>query len=400
MNTWILACALAVVAPPSSDTNQLDETSSSVSGEVPETAASTPDADVDHLAIASVLLRDGFFERARKILEVVDVATPGLDLEKYWTLVGLTAFRQRRFKDAAEALDTAWSVGDPPATTQLLVAQARFELQEWALVIQALNRAGEAAASRAESFVMRAQAHWNAVEKEASWSALSDGLARFPDHGDLRRRSLMMLVQLGLYQTAAEVGSKWIATEHATPSGILSLAEALRNSRAFDSAIAVLEAARIRYPEELDLSISLARTWADAGRLVAAASVIESAAWQRPALTVEAAELYRRAGRLVRAVQLNARVLDQTAKFKQRLGLLLEMERYESAAALEPRLQRLGLLKRDDVRYAVGYASFRSGEYDRASRVLRGIQDPDTFRRAAELRKAIMACKAPGARCD
>ena len=54
---------------------------------------------------------------------------------------------------------------------------------------------------------MRAQAHWNAVEKEASWSALSDGLARFPDHGDLRRRSLMMLVQLGLYQTAAEMGS-------------------------------------------------------------------------------------------------------------------------------------------------------------------------------------------------
>ena len=61
-----------------------------------------------HLAIASVLLRDGFLERARKILEDVDVVTRVSTCSM--TLVGLTAFRQRRFKDAAEALDTAWSV--------------------------------------------------------------------------------------------------------------------------------------------------------------------------------------------------------------------------------------------------------------------------------------------------
>ena len=60
-------------------------------------------------------------------------------------------------------------------------------------------------------------------------------------------------------------------------SGILSLAEALRNSRAFDSAIALLEAARYGIPRNWIYRFR-SLVLGQMRKLVAAASVIESAA--------------------------------------------------------------------------------------------------------------------------
>ena len=82
---------------------------------------------------------------------------------------------------------------------------------------------------------------------------------------------------------------------------------------------------------------------------------------------------------------------DQKAKTRQRLGILLQLGRVEQACSLEPRLSRLGLLKDDQVRYALAYAQFRCGDLEQAANRLRGITKPSLFQAATDLRKAIEA---------
>ena len=79
-------------------------------------------------------------------------------------------------------------------------------------------------------------------------------------------------------------------------------------------------------------------------------------------------------------------------------AILLERDELEQAAALAPRLSRLGLLEDDDVRYALAYAHFRTGELDLAEEELKGITKRELFSRATDLRKAIEAERAEEAR--
>ncbi|RMG19133.1 MAG: hypothetical protein D6729_05910, partial [Deltaproteobacteria bacterium] len=147
------------------------------------------------------------------------------------------------------------------------------------------------------------------------------------------------------------------------------------------------------------VAVALARAYVEAGRPLAAAVVLQEASRFHPRLAGESAELYRRAGRYVRALHMNAQVRDAKEKTRQRLGILIDMAAFERAAALEPRLRRLGLLEDEKIRYALAYAAFKNGEYARAERHLAGLSDPTLFAKGIELRRAMEACRKSGARC-
>ncbi len=120
-----------------------------------------------------------------------------------------------------------------------------------------------------------------------------------------------------------------------------------------------------------------------------AARLVEEAAAGNFTLYFEAAELYRRAGEMGKALYLNSLVLDVDRKTRQRFRLLLASERFEEAVAIEPRLDRMGATEEDDIRYSLAYAYYSNGQLDRAREYLQGISDPEMFRRAVELRQII-----------
>jgi hypothetical protein len=116
---------------------------------------------------------------------------------------------------------------------------------------------------------------------------------------------------------------------------------------------------------------------------------VEEAAAYNPMLYHEAAELYRRAGNSRRALFLNTLVTDQAIKTQQRFTLLLDLERYEEARALEDRLERLGRLEEDNMRYAMAYVHYKTQHFEVAVDYLNTISGTDYFRQATQLRRAI-----------
>jgi predicted Zn-dependent protease len=320
--------------------------------------------DVDHVDLAALMIGDGHWDRARSALEQVDVSDPELDAARYWTLLGLVELHDQDHPAAAVALQSAIDAGatDP----------------------------------RLHSHLARALASGPEADLIAAWRVLDAAQAQFPDETLYDEQRILILVELGLTQAARDLGTQVQADRGLSVESQMAIASAMQRSGRPDQAILVLEAARLQQPDHPDVPLHLARMYLAEDMPLAAGQILQIATTGNPALALEAAECFRRAGLVDRALMVNGDVPDPVAKSRQRLGLLLEAQAWERAIALQPRLDRLGLLSEDEVLYGLAYAWFQVGEVGPANELLKQIQDPAVFERATSLRAAMDVCVQAG----
>lgn len=363
-----------------------------------DAAQPAPDDELDRLSLASLLIGDGNHERARAVLAAIDPQDPALDRVRYHSLDGLVALHLEQLARAETAFERAIEAGrerdEPPAEViWLYLAQARFGQQDFAGTLAALDGASTETTELPSVYQMRAQSHWQVGELESAWQVLSSGERRFPDRaGDFIRQQVVLLVEQGLYQEAAELGRSFMARGEASVEDAVAIGNALRAAGETDQALRILEAARLEQVGNVRLARVLAQTWADREQYLPAADILYEAARSDPGLLAEAAELYRRAGWLMQALTINAQVIDQAKKFRQRLAILIELGRFDQAAGMESDLVRTGLLSEEDIRYALAYALFETGRFERAESHLSLLTRNDLFRKANELRRVMAQC--------
>jgi predicted Zn-dependent protease len=351
--------------------------------------------DVDPLALATRLLADGYADRAVRVLDEVDLeADASLDQSRYYTLRGIAYLQSGLPEAAIEAFQAAVALPETDALVYLQLAQALVNTARFEEALQALDDAGEAAQRIPGGFLLRARAAWRADRRPEAWVALVQGQRRFPDEPEFARQRVFLLIDLGLYQQALAEGRGSVLQDPEDDATYLAIAEALRNAGQLDRAIELLEEARLRFPVSVDVYKLLGRCYLDhdlprtGGELLAIAGELD------PALFASAAEAFRRAGELQRALYLNSRVPDPVEKVRQRLGLYAEAGSWPKVTSLADRLERLGLLDEDPVAYAMAYAWYQLGEVGEAKRYLRRIQDPKWFQDATTLRQAMAECSA------
>jgi tetratricopeptide (TPR) repeat protein len=356
--------------------------------------------EVDHLDLAALLIQDGHHDRAELVLAEVDLEDEDLDMARYTLLAGLVALKLGHSADAVDLLEKSVQAGQEDPVVFVFLAQARFALQDFSGTLEALDAAGETAEKLEGSYLIRAQCHWRMDDRVGAWLALEAGLARYPGLIELMRHRVMLLMEMELYLEALDDGEELLAHEQAGADDYVAIAEALRRGQQLQRAIIVLEVARLRYPDNEPILRQLAQTYLDHGWPLTAARLLHEASGANPALKADVAELYRRAGKLLLALHVNAQVQDQSVKVRQRLGILIEMGRFEEAVALEPRLSRLGLFAEEAIRYAFAYALYRVGDLSEAEPYLKGISDPLYYDKSIALVKAIDTCRTNEWACE
>jgi predicted Zn-dependent protease len=354
--------------------------------------------EVDHVELAALLLRDGHYDRAELTLRQVDLKVEGVDLIRFHTLSGLIFLHKQLYAQAKESFEAAVKAGQTDSSVYLSLAQAEFGLKNYQAAILALDRAGPAAEATPAAFALRAEAHFNLEQVARGFAALNAGAKKFPADRGLARTRLFRFVEQGLYQEVVSLGEAYFK-DAASPEDYLALGEALRKSGQLRQAAELAEQARLRYPGSKEVTLLLAHVYLDHDHALSAAMLLEDLAREHPEFTSEAAELYRRAGRFTRSLMLNARVLDQPKKLKQRLSILVEMQQFESVVAMAPRLARLDMLGDENIRYALAYGYYKIGEFARAEEHLRALRTSEMFERANQLRMAMEACKGRGWEC-
>ena len=356
-------------------------------------APEDPQEPVEFLSLAAVLIGDGNYQRARNTLARVDTDAEEIDLARYHTLAGLVALNLDELPLAATEFESAIAAGQSDPVIRLYLAQAYFGQARYEETLEQLDQAGGDATRVPSVFLMRAQAHWELENYAAAWEVLGQGRAEFPDRaGDFARRQVFLLVDQGLYQEAADQGLQFLESGLGNSDDAVAIGNALRETGQYRQAAVILEKARLSAPDNVMLGKVLSYVYLDQGRELAAADVMRTTALYDNGLASDAAELYKRAGWLIQALSLNAQVIDQPKKLKQRLGIFLELNRFEQAAGMEQDLVRVGLLSDEDIRYALAYALFKAGDFERAEQHLQQLTRGDLFRRAVELRRAMEQC--------
>lgn len=355
--------------------------------------------EIDHLSLAARMIHDEHYDRALTVLAEVDLDAPELDWARFHTLRGLAHLKQSSHEQARAEFETAIDKGQKDPAIHLFRAQACHALDDFECVLRALDQAGADARSKPGTHVMRAMAQWKLGRREAAIDTLMAGGKRFPEVAEFQRLQIFYLIDMGLYLAAVDVSERYVARKDMQAQDYVAIAEALRSAKAYARAQLLMEGARLRFPENDKVLVQLAHSYLDAGRPIPAAMLFEEAARIEPKYTLEAAELYKQAGMQHRAEWLNARVVDQKAKAKQRLSLLVEAQEFESVTAMLPKLSRLSLIGDESIRYAVAYAFYKTGQFDAAEEHLRQIQDPQLFESALQLRRAIAACQESGWQC-
>lgn len=354
---------------------------------------------LDYLSLAALLIQDGNFERADSALASIDSSREDLDRKRYYTLRGLVDLKLQRNAEAVEHLQAAQQAGQTDAILHVYLAQAWYGLQEYRKALAAIEASAETGAAIAGVVLLKAQLHWQLGEHDAAWAALEEGERRFADNVAFPRQQVFRLIQLGLYQKAMAKGLDYLDRFDASARDYVAIGSAMRQAGQAQTALSILEPARLRFPDDEKALLALARTYADLGRLNSAANLLELAAIINPDYLIDAAELRRRAGQPLRALYLNSQARDQKKKYKQRLALLLQMEDFSRAAGMEEALYRAGLLEDEKIRYALAYAAFKAGEFERAEAQLSTLRKAALFKKATALRKAMASCRDERWRC-
>ncbi len=359
----------------------------------------TSQEELDRISLASILLKDGHPDRAASVLAEVDLDAEGVDKARYHMLYGLIHSKAGASPAARASFEEAIRAGIDDPMVHVFLAQACFGVQDFLCTIDAIEDAGDVSKSFPGIYRLEASSLWRLDKKAEAYEAFGRGIASFPDDAELLRHRVLLLVDMGLYQEAVEQGGAYLSRGEVTPDDFAVIAEAFIKSKQYEEAIRILEKARLLHPGEQHVVVQLGRAYLESGHTLTAARLFREASRKNQALVLDAAELFRRGGRAVQALHLNARVVDQRSKIRQRLGLLIELGRFERAAALEDRLVRLELLDEDEVRYALAYAFFKIGRFDDAERHLKKIRHAALFQSATDLRKAMAACRASGWGC-
>ena len=354
---------------------------------------------VNFMELAATMLKDGYSGRALLALQSVDIDDKKTDLARFYTLQGLAYMKLKDFMAAKDSLQLSVKNGQQDTVIFVYLAQIHYSLKDYPATILAVRNASGQVQKNPSLTFLKAQSHWHLKQADEAINTLNKGQTLFPNDFRFLKRHVLYLVQLGLYQEAVRLGRKYLDVSKAAVEDYVAFGNALRLSKKFEEAANILEIARLQFPDNVIVAKLLAHTYLDQDKLNSAAFILEQAALINSDFLSEAAEIYRRAGRLHKALTLNTGIRNQKVKFKQRLSILLALKQFERAANMASSLYRAGLLADQNIRYALAYALFSSGRFSAAEKHLHHLKDATLFRKGIELRRLMAVCQTEPWQC-
>lgn len=197
-------------------------------------------AQVDHLSLASMMVYDGKFDKAKVALEEAKKYDADLDLSKYYTIKGVIAMRQEKHNDAIGYLKQAvnatkskvylapkeaklqrkhlFSIGSDTKKKDLKVhkvtfdaekirkeqlvklyrylSQESYKVKAYLLTIKYLDLQGEEGRDQASEYMLRADCYWRSAHKDKAVEILTKGAKYFPKDQSLLKQKFYYFADL------------------------------------------------------------------------------------------------------------------------------------------------------------------------------------------------------------
>lgn len=298
-------------------------------------------------------------------------------------LLGYLALRARRFERAARSLEHAVALEPGRGAAWLYLGVALHHQGRPRESLAALEQAEVPGASLPGFFALRARAARLAGSSSTAWACLEAGLERFEADPGLIREQVGLLFEVRAIGAATRRAERLFEVTTRPIRDRLWVARALIDSGALAEAAPALEAAlahRAKSPSTSPgapsrgaIRAQLAWVYARLGRPRAAARLLDPVRLGTGEHAYEAADQWRIAGDITRALAANRYVEAPTKRLRQRLLILVEAGALERAAALGEGLDPSALDALTT--YALAYALALTGRLDKARALAARIVD-------------------------
>lgn len=371
----------------------------------------------DHLALATLMLYDGNFDKALNELGLVDTTKKGFDFARYYTIKGLVSMRLEDYKDAIanlnqaieatrtkvykkiKGVDTELVRTEKLGQLHLQLAEAYYRIKDYAKVIETLDAAGEAGVARPELFSLRADCYWRLTDHSNAFTTLSGGFDKFPEEVSFVKQKFFYFAELGLYQSAVDVADHYFQVAKPDSKDYIAFAQVLTGAHQDDKAITLLEKAKLQFPKNAKIPVLLGHLYIRKDMSNVAGNLFEYASYFDRKYVPEAAEVYRRAKAFPSSLRLNSQIADPKEKAKQQVAIFVEQGEFERVIALEDALKRYDMLKDENLRYALAYSYYMVKDYDSSELHLKKLTNSELFAKATVIRKSIERCKSNELEC-
>ncbi len=353
------------------------------------------EAEIDHMALATLMIQDENYQRAKISLDEVDTTKKDFDFGYYYTLRGMVSMKLLDYKNAIVEFESAIENGQTDKSIYLYLIEANYKLKDYQKTVEAIEKAGDVAKERSQLFSIKVDSLWKLKREGEAISTLTEAFQRFPKEFNFLKQKFFYLVSLMLYQSAIDVANEFIEKSEPNGETLIAMASALQKSGEYRRAILLLEEAQLRFRENPKISALLSHLYLKIEKFYPSANLMERASYFDIKHKADSSEMYRRSGAYPQALYVNSQILDRQEKLKQRLSIYLESGDFERAIAMEDSMSRSGLLEEsEDIRYALAYALYMSGDFIGCEKHLQKLQRGDLFVKGIELRKNIEKCRA------
>ncbi|MDQ7042187.1 MAG: hypothetical protein Q9M34_01510 [Sulfurimonas sp.] len=387
---------------------------------------------VDHIALATLMIYDARYKKADEELALVDKEAPSYDEANYYTVLGVLNSKQSNTKEAIKAYKKAiqatrlkkfeapkvykkekylFSIGSSDASKPkvpkfdeeakrrdkveelyMYLTQEYYKLKDYKNTVDSLENAGEKGRSRAGLYTLRAECYYKQKLFSDAIAALNTGIKKFPDDSKLLKQKFYYFADLKLYQAAIETAKIYMEKIGAGAHEYMALAQMLIGANQIDRAIELLEESKLKFPRDAKIGILLGHMYLKKDMKNTTAHLFEESSFYEKKYLKDAVEMHRRAGNNLHALYLNAQNIDKIEKLKQKIAIYLNVGEYRKIIGLKKALKRYKMLNDDNLRYALAYSYYMSGDYKSAEAELKYIQDSELFSKATVIRKNIEKC--------
>ncbi|GIT98747.1 lipopolysaccharide assembly protein LapB [Sulfurovum sp. TSL1] len=399
---------------------------------------------INHMEIATIMYYDGKYDKALEELQQAKDSHTKIEWDKYHNMRGLIFLKNENYQASIDAfkkaiIATKQKSYEPPVEEKpkreylfsvfsekkkveepivkkpvfdpekvrkdqieeinIYLSQAYYKAEQYLNAVHALDAAGEKGRASASLFTLRAECYWKADQKGAAIDALSRGAKIFPKDATLLKQKFYYFAELKLYQAAIAAAKAYMQKMPANAQEYISLAQMLQSGGESEEAIKVLEEAKLKSPSSAKVHILLGHYYNQKEMPHVTADLFEKGSFYDAKYLKEAAEMYRRNGELAHALYLNSMMTDKEEKTKQKVAIYIGKGEFEKIIGVKDALDRYGLLKNDNMRYALAYAYYMVKDYESAEEHLKKIEDDELFSKATVIRKNIEKCRSNSLEC-
>ena len=377
MNRTILIIAYSAVLFSSVCLSALSgEKASGPTGTQGDSTTSTPEE------IVRELIEGNRLDEAWKLLENIEGNEHSILCFK-----GIIEIKREHPEKALEYFFFAKKIAPLSSAMHLFAAKAHFSLGNFEETLVALDAGVDVGRKAASYFLFLAQTAQRLGKSVRAYSALQEGARRFPEEKLFLRDTALFFVSLGLFESALSPMTKYL--EETTPDldSFLAAAHTFQKAGRHKQAAMILEDARLRFGEKTEILSRLGYVFGQMGRHFTAARFFERATAAGGAFAFDAAEHFAAAGKLEKALAVNARVTDARMMRSQRLSLYIKLAKYDRARIVGEKMREESRMEDMDL-FCLAYAYTELHQTDKVQPLISEIK-------SAKWRTAALSLNEP-----